>query len=495
MSQPAHADPSHGPEDEIAAARARWSAPASRTGAASGPQAVLLGLQASAGNAAVVGLLRSRASSTVRPLESPRVGPLPVASHAPTAPVLVSREEDEDAPSDEQQGDPGQVITGFEGADTDTGAGEGSASGESAPSADSAAGASADEGTASAEGSSAEGESGEYGESAASGESGDAGESGAYGESAASGESGDAGESAAEGEAGDSGDSGESAASGESEEGDGGDQEHSAEEQAEKEAEGETGSEADEIVASGGGAFPIAAAGVPTARFVDGGRAGTIPFTEAQLDTFDPDHDRAPHAFAAGGRTGTKAWAGGGGAGPKGNQASGSIQNQVVPDYDSSWGGLFSNASAWVIEGTGIADVTRNYVTSDAGDQGNGWWISDKAASALEAHEQRHIANSKELYDQKVQPVLDRIANSRALGADKTYKSSDAKALLKQQIGWKGGLEAFVENDQANNAPNMIVDTNDTASGALPRPQHGPRKIGGKDFDNYLVMLSEPDPT
>ena len=143
----------------------------------------------------------------------------------------------------------------------------------------------------------------------------------------------------------------------------------------------------------------------------------------------------------------------------------------------------------------GAYEGARNYVTSDAGDQGNGWWISAKAASALEAHEQRHVASSKDLYDQHVQPVLDRIANSRALGADKTYKSSDAKALLSRQIGWKSGLEAFVENDQANNAPNMIVDTNDTASGALPRPQHGPRKIGGKDFDNYLVMLSEPDPT
>ena len=474
MSQSAHADPSHGPADEIAAARARWSAPASRTGAASGPQAVLLGLQASAGNAAVVGLLRSRAPSTLRPLESARVAPLPVASHAPTAPVLVSRDEDEDAPSDEQQSDPGQVITGFEGGDSDAGAGEGSAPSESASSEDSAAGegASADESQASSEGSAAEGESGAYDESAASGESDDSGESAAEGES---------GEASAEGGA-------------ETEDGEDGAQEHSPEEQAEKEAEGQTGIESDEPVASGGGAYPIAAAG-PGGGFVDSGRVGTVPFTEAQLDTFDPDHDREPHAFAAGGRTGTKAWAGGGGAGPKGNQESGSIQNQVVPDYDSSWGGLFSNASAWVIEGTGIADVTRNYVTSDAGDQGNGWWISAKAASALEAHEQRHVASSKDLYDQHVQPVLDRIANSRALGADKTYKSSDAKALLSRQISWKSGLEAFKESDQGNNAPNMMLDTNDTASGALPRPQHGPRKIGGKDFDNYLIMLSEPDPT
>jgi hypothetical protein len=279
--------------------------------------------------------------------------------------------------------------------------------------------------------------------------------------------------------------------------GEGGDEEHSEAEQAEKQAEGETGSESDEHVATGGGGYPIAAPATqpPRGRFVDGGRAGTIPFTEAQLDAFDPEHDEEPHAFAAGGRTGTKAWAGGGGAGPKGNQEAGSIQNQVEPVYDSSWGGLFSNANAWVRDGTGVADVTRTYVTSDAGDQGNGWWISTEAATKLDAHEQRHIANSKDQYESNVQPLLDRVASSRSLGANKTYKSADARTLLKQQIGWARGIDAFVTADKGYNAPNMMVDTNDLASGNLPRPQKGPRKIAGKDYDNYLIMNSEPDPT
>jgi hypothetical protein len=103
MSQPAHADHSQGPTDEIAAARAGRSAPASRSGAASGPLAALLGLQASAGNAAVVSLLRSRPSPSAHLLPSTRVGPLPGASRAPTAPVLVSREGDEDAQGDQQE--------------------------------------------------------------------------------------------------------------------------------------------------------------------------------------------------------------------------------------------------------------------------------------------------------------------------------------------------------------------------------------------------------
>jgi hypothetical protein len=339
------------------------------------------------------------------------------------------------------------------------------------------------------------------GESATGEESASGGEEAAD-EGASEDAAADSGESAeGEGAAGEESASGDGGTEDASAEGDGnGDEEHTPEEQAEKQAEGQTAPESDEFVDSGGGGYPIAASTTHApasmaARFNDGGRIGRVPFTEAQLAGFDPGHDLQPHAFAAGGRTGTKAWAGGGGAGPKGNQEAGSIQNQVVPDYDSSWGGLFTNASAWVVEGTGVVDVTRNYVTSDAGDQGNGWWISDKAAAALDAHEQRHVANSRDQFNSNIGPVLDRVARSRTIGKEITYKSAEAKAYVRQQVGWKAGLDEFVDADKGQNAPNMMVDTNDLASGALPRPQHGPRKIAGKDYDNYLIMSSEPDPT
>jgi hypothetical protein len=479
MSRSLVGDRHHGPDDDIVDTRA--TRPLEREAAAhsvAAPEAVLLRLQASAGNAAVMQLLRARPTPTAQLMPSIRRHPLPPAAAPPTAPIIVARQTDESAGPDEDEGAPEQVITGT----TAEGETEVVGAGSADESSDLTAGAGAvgDEAT--------EGEGAAAGADAASVDSA----AGAGGE-AAEGEGGETADAeAAEERAGD-GAEGEGVEAGED-----GEQEHSADEQAEKQAEGEAGSESDERVPAGGGAFPIAAAStgpVPVGRFVNGGRAGTVPFTEAQLDVFDPERDQAPHAFAAGGRTGTKAWAGGGGAGPKGNQQAGSIQNQVEPVYDSEWGGLFSNANAWVRDGTGIADVTRNYVTSNPGDQGNGWWISDKAASALEAHEQRHVANSKEQYENSVQPVLDRIANSRSLGANKTYKSVDARQLLKRQIGWKDGIQSFVDADQSYNAPNMMVDTNDLSSGALPRPQHGPRKIGGKDYDNYLIMSSEPDPT
>ena len=104
--------------------------------------------------------------------------------------------------------------------------------------------------------------------------------------------------------------------------------EHSPQEQAEKQAEGEQGSETDQYVPSGGGGFPVSGA-APSALggFADGGRRGTVPFEPESRHA----NDLRPHAFLGGGKSGTKAWAGGGGAGPKGNQQAGSIQNQVPP--------------------------------------------------------------------------------------------------------------------------------------------------------------------
>jgi hypothetical protein len=220
-----------------------------------------------------------------------------------------------------------------------------------------------------------------------------------------------------------------------------------------------------------------------------------VPFEPAMLEHLDPPEAAKPHAFTSGGSTGKVPWSGGGpGGGPKGNQGSGSMQKEVVPEYDSDWGGPFSNADAWVIPGTGIVDVHRDYVTSSPGDQGNGWWISSAAASALEVHEQRHVASSKSLYAANIQPVLDRIGNSAVLGKGKTYKSSVAKMLLKRLIGWEAGLKSFVDDDKNYNGNNGQIDSQDIGASHYPRPQKGPRKIAGKDYDNYLVLASEPDP-
>jgi hypothetical protein len=140
-------------------------------------------------------------------------------------------------------------------------------------------------------------------------------------------------------------------------------------------------------------------------------------------------------------------------------------------------------------------DVHRDYVSSTAGDQGNGWWISTAAASALEAHEQRHIAASQSVYGSTIGPMLARVAESETRGKGQAYWASDAIALLARYIGWKAALAAFKEQDAQWNANQGEVDQRDFGSPGYPRNMRGPRTIGGKEYQNYLILGSEPDPT
>ena len=149
---------------------------------------------------------------------------------------------------------------------------------------------------------------------------------------------------------------------------------HSADEQQAKMDEGEIGVVSDPFVPTSGSPVHGASGDRSGAGgFHDGGRRGTVPF---RAETAEDHEDGVPHAITTGGKTGTRVWGGGGGAGPKGNQHTGTFSKQVEPKYDTDWGGIATNASAWVIAGTGIFDVHRDYMTSDAGDQGNGWWVS-----------------------------------------------------------------------------------------------------------------------
>ena len=269
-------------------------------------------------------------------------------------------------------------------------------------------------------------------------------------------------------------------------------QEHTPEERAQKREQDDESPEPEEHVEPGGGPVPIGAADVGSG-FVDGGRQSSVPFTDSHADRLDPERDLEPHAFTTGGKTGGAAWAGGGGAGPKGNEPSGSIQNQVDPVYESESVGPFHNANAWVVEGTGVADVKRTYVTSSAGDQGNGWWVSDKAAAALERHEQKHVKASRDVYESKLQPALDKVAMSPVLGFGKTYWARDAKTLLAKQVGWAPAVKGFDEDDKQYNAPHGVVDTEDQGSPWYPK-QRGAGQVSGKDFTNRLLLGSEPDP-
>jgi hypothetical protein len=237
---------------------------------------------------------------------------------------------------------------------------------------------------------------------------------------------------------------------------------------------------------------PVAAAAGATmsSGFSSAGRTGTVPVQSVYQCNFNGGG--FPRAFVGGGKTGPAPWAGGGGAGPKGNQKSGSITSMVLPDY-SSHGNLWDNADAYVEPGTGTLTVQRDYITSDAGAQGNGWYLTPTAASVLEAHERKHVTRSKAVYDAHLDPMLARVADSVALGKGKTFWRSDAKFLLKQKIGWADALKNFQEQDEQTNGQDGAVDQEDQFGPGWPR-NIGPGDLNGVHYDNRLVMNSERDP-
>ena len=278
-------------------------------------------------------------------------------------------------------------------------------------------------------------------------------------------------------------------------------------ERAEKRAEGDVSMPvAEEDVAIGGGgppeagAAPAAGAAPEAGAFVDGGRSDTVRFGDAEEHGLDPEggdldggsEDLRPRVFIAGGKTGSVAWGGGAGAGPHGNQESGSAE-LVKPEIETSWGGVFTNADAWVKEGTGTVTVKRDYVSSSPGDQGNGWYVTDKAAAGLERHEQRHVSQSRSVYVDKIQPMLDRILNSYTYGKGKVYKSVDAAALVQRYVDWASSVKGFDEDDKAWNGKGGQVDQEDQHSPSFPR-QIGAGTVNGREFQNRLKMPTEDDP-
>jgi hypothetical protein len=451
----------------------------------SGPVGTMLGLQRLAGNAAVVSLLQRRTQWVPTARAGGRFGGVS------TAPVLsVQAQEDEEWATDETGAEP-EASGGSEWSSA-SGSPAGGSAGGGEGAADSGGGGEGGGGG----GDSGGGEGGGGGATWEGGESESAGGGEAGGEEPAGAEEpswwwpfGGEDESAGGGEGG--GEGGEETAGEESAE-----EEHSPEDMAAKEAEGEIPPEQDVTVPMSGGPQPYAAADAGSGGFHDGGRVGTAPFAPEMLGQREPEEHQQPHAFLGGGRTGTAPWSGGGpNNGPHGNQGVGSLQTEIEPKYDTAWGGIKTNADAWVIRGTGIVDVARDYVSSKSGDQGNGWWVSPAAAGALETHEQKHIQNAKGLYGSYLQPMLDRVADSANLGKGKTYYSKDARAALARRIGWEQALKDFKSNDTSYNGNNGQVDTEDIGQPHYPRPQKGPRSIGGKEYDNYLIMGSEPDPT
>jgi hypothetical protein len=238
-----------------------------------------------------------------------------------------------------------------------------------------------------------------------------------------------------------------------------------------------------------GGPPDQAAAAPPVARFIDGGRDGTARYGDAP----GTEGGVFPHAFTDAGQTATTKWAGGGGAGAHGNQSVGSVQKHVAPVFFQ----VSKKADAFIKENTGQLDVLRSWTGVNAGDQGNGHFLTAAAAARINQHETRHVANTSTHYSADIDPLLLRVANrtmdvviAKALLPSATQRTL---AALKTEINWGPSVKHFQAGDKADNTPMGPVDVADLASGTYPIDV-GPGTVAGKAFQHRVRIPTEANP-
>lgn len=250
----------------------------------------------------------------------------------------------------------------------------------------------------------------------------------------------------------------------------------------------------EELVADPGGTSPDADGSMletapreRTGGFVDLGMVGTVALGGPD----EPMHALCPHAFVDGGRTATVAWAGGGGAGARGNENVGSLQTQVPPTFTASAGPAAGRFSSAITVGTGLLSVTRSWLGVVSGAQGNGRWVSVAAAALINAHETRHVASTRGIYTTHLTPVETRIANP-ALGQNAGATGADAIAAHRTTIGWQPGITAFQAADTTANAPGGAIDTADVAAGWVHNIGAG--TVNGVAFTHRTTTTTEAAP-
>ena len=279
---------------------------------------------------------------------------------------------------------------------------------------------------------------------------------------------------------------------------------------AEKRAQGDAAlSLSEEQVAIGGGGQPAAGFGTPSGvpplagAFVDRGRRNTIAFGEAGEQGLDREggdvdpgtEDLRPRVFIGGGRTGKAAWGGGAGAGPHGNQDSGSAE-LVSPEFETSWGGAFANADAWVKDGDryGHREPRLRHQQTPATRATAGTSPTRPPRPSRSARAAARQPNPGDLYADKIQPMLDRILMSYAVREGEGLQVGGC-GTTRPAAMWTGLLPSrrFDEDDKAWNGKGGQVDQEDQFSPNFPR-QIGPGKVNGKEFTNRLKMPSEEAP-
>jgi hypothetical protein len=212
-----------------------------------------------------------------------------------------------------------------------------------------------------------------------------------------------------------------------------------------------------------------------------------MPMNDSGLLDGDLQSDVVPHLFVSLGKTGAAIihWAGGGGG--RGNESTGSI-TVIAPQIDSAGpAAAGGSGTAWVRAGTGTATVTRSYTGALVGANGPNYYITARAATRIDAHEQAHVNSSSALHNTHITPLEVRVAartgQPNALSTGTT--AAQASAALQTFLNWNASILAFTNADIAANTPMGTVDMADRASPTYVR-EYGPRAVAGVNYLHYI---------
>lgn len=226
--------------------------------------------------------------------------------------------------------------------------------------------------------------------------------------------------------------------------------------------------------------------GVPMTIHPEAPDQTAMPLNEDGLIDGEWTSDVIAHVFVNGGKVGTAIvnWVGGAGGTTPGIGSSTTVAPVIDTSAPAAAGGT---ASAWVRAGTGTVSVSRSYTGVLVGANGADYYITGRAATRIDRHEENHIAHSKTHHDAFLTPLETRIAQHtgqpKALnaGAD----AAAAKTALETFLKWNDSLTSFRNADLADNKPGGTVDTADAATADFYR-DYGARAVGGVNYAHYV---------
>lgn len=192
------------------------------------------------------------------------------------------------------------------------------------------------------------------------------------------------------------------------------------------------------------------------------------------------------HVFVDGGKSGTAIvnWAGGAGGTTPGVGVVTTVAPVIETSAPPAAGGT---ARAWVRPATGTATVSRAYTGVLVGANGANYYITARAATRIDRHEEKHIAHSKAQHDAHIKPLEVRIAQhtGQAKALSQGADEAAARAALQTFLDWNNAITSFRTADTTGNTPGGTVDTTDAASADFYQ-DYGARAVGGVNYAHYV---------